>query len=175
MKRLKLEHHLTVDELEQRYRQASERVARSQWQILWLLAQGRACEEVAAVTGYSRTWIYAIVGRYNRDGERAVGDQRQHNPGQAPLLSAAQCEELDSALQEPPGDGGIWTGPKVAHWMSAKLGRRVYDARGWEMLQQLNYRSYLPRPRHAKADAADQEAFKKDPRPRSSACGDGAS
>jgi len=161
MRRLKLADHLTVDELEQRYRQASDRVARSQWQMLWLLSQGRSAAEVAQITGYSRLWLYTIVRRYNADGPDQVGDRRHHNPGQAPLLSLALRAELETALETPPPDGGVWTGPKVADWMSAKLGRKVQAPRGWEVLQQLGYRSYVPRPRHAKADTEAQEAFKK--------------
>ena len=161
MKRLKLSNHLAVDELELRYRQASDAVARSHWQILWLLGQGRLSEEIASVTGYSLTWIRTIVRRYNTQGPTGVGDQRHHNPGQAPLLSPALRAELEQALEQPTRDGGLWTGPKVARWMSEKLGRKVHSPRGWEMLQQLNYRSYVPRPRHAKADAAAQEQFKK--------------
>lgn len=161
MRRLKLADHLTTDELEQRYRQTSDPVARSHWQMLWLLSQGRSAAEVAEITGYSLLWLYAIVRRYNADGPDRVGDRRHSNPGQAPLLSAALRAELDQALDGPAPDGGVWTGPKVAAWMSAKLGRKVHAPRGWELLQQLGYRSYVPRPRHAKADTEAQEAFKK--------------
>lgn len=161
MKRLKLSNHLALDELERRYRQASDPVARSHWQILWLLGQGRQTAEIASVTGYSLGWIRTIVGRYNADGPSGVGDRRHDNPGQAPLLSDALRAELEKALEQPHPDGGLWTGPKVAQWMSEKLGRRVHPPRGWELLQQLNYRSYVPRPRHAKADADAQETFKK--------------
>src|SRR5690242_10343651 len=52
-KRLALAEHLPVADLQQRYRQATDPVARSQWQILWLLAQRLPTEEVARVTGYS--------------------------------------------------------------------------------------------------------------------------
>lgn len=161
MKRLKLADHLTLDQLEQRYRQATEPVARSHWQILWLLLQGRSTAEVAAVTSYTTTWIYAIVRRYNQQGVDALGDRRHTNPGRAALLSKDQRAELDQALDGPAPDGGLWTGPKVARWMSDKLGRTVHPARGWELLQLLGYRSYVPRPRHAKADPDAQEEFKK--------------
>jgi transposase len=161
MRRLKLAEHLTVDELEQRYRQAADPVARSHWQMLWLLSQGRSSTEVAQVSGYSLTWLYTIVRRYNAGGPDHVGDRRHHNPGQAPLLSQALRAELDQALEGPAPDGGVWTGPKVADWMSDKLARKVYAPRGWEVLQQLGYRSYVPRPRHLKADTEAQELFKK--------------
>jgi transposase len=161
MKRLKLIDHLTDDHLEQRYRDARDGVARSHWQIIWLLRQGRLTAEVADLTGYSLTWIYALVRRYNRDGPDALGDHRHSNPGKAALLSPSLRAELDQALAGEAPDGGVWTGPKVARWISDKLGRVVSAVRGWELLQQLGYRSYVPRPRHAKADPEAQETFKK--------------
>lgn len=39
-----------------------------QFQTIWLLAQGKKTEEVEKVTSYSRTWIYALVKRYNELG-----------------------------------------------------------------------------------------------------------
>lgn len=161
MRTLKLADHLTVEQLEQQYRQSTEAVARSHWQILWLLMQGRSTAEVTAVTGYSTTWVYAIVRRYNQQGLEALGDRRHQNPGKVPLLSAALRAELEQALAAAPSDGGLWTGPKVARWMRDKLGRTVHPTRGWELLNLLGYRSYVPRPRHAKADADAQEQFKK--------------
>ena len=60
-KRITLEPHLSPDELQSRYRQASDPVERSHYQIIWLLASGKSPREVAAVTGYSRHWIYELV------------------------------------------------------------------------------------------------------------------
>ncbi len=45
--------HLPLDELEQRYRRCRDPVARSHWQILWLLVGGSSTAAVARVTGYS--------------------------------------------------------------------------------------------------------------------------
>ena len=75
--------HLTVTELEQRYRSAGDPVARSQWQILWLLASGMATAEVARVTGYSVRWIQELARRYREDPD-VIGDRRHGNPGAAP-------------------------------------------------------------------------------------------
>ena len=89
--------HLTVDQLHQRYREAADRVARSQWQMLWSLAQGVPTARVAAATGYSVRWVQEVARRY-RAGPDAVGDRRRANPGAAPLLDPAQQERLRAAL-----------------------------------------------------------------------------
>src|SRR3954468_16018700 len=95
--RMKLAPHVTVAELEERYRGATDPVARSQWQIVWLLAGGMPTAQVAQVTGYGVRWIQEIARRY-RAGPAAIGDRRHANPGQAPLLNATQQEQLRQAL-----------------------------------------------------------------------------
>jgi transposase len=160
-KRLSIQPHLALDALERRYRTARDPVARSHWQMVWLLAQGRPSEQVAAVTGYTANWVRTIAQRYNRHGSAGLGDRRHRNRGSPGLLSAAQRTALASTLDQPPPDGGLWTGPKIAAWMAATLGRPVHPQRGWEMLQRLGLRPKVPRPRHAKADPAAQAAFKK--------------
>jgi transposase len=127
--------------------------------MIWLLAQGRASEQVAVVTEYSVNWIRTLAGRYNQHGSRGLGDRRHHNPGATGLLSAAQRAALAAA------DGGVWTGPNVAAWMAATLGRPVHPQRGWEMLRRLGWTPQVPRPRHAKADPAAQAAVNKSSRP----------
>jgi transposase len=153
--------HLSTAELGQRYRAARQPIERSHLQIVWLLSQGRSEQEVALVTGYGRRWIAEIVRRYNAEGASGLGDQRARNTGAQPLLSQEDEVALQGALAEPPADGGLWTGPKVAAWMATRLGHKVWPQRGWDYLQKLGYRPQVPRPRHAKAaSAAEQEAFK---------------
>src|SRR5687768_14286038 len=108
-------------------------------QIVWLLSQGRSAREVAAVTGYGRRWIAEIVRRYNAGGASGLGDQRARNTGARPLLSQEDEAALRDALVEPPTDGGLWSGPKVAAWMARRLGRKVWPQRGWDYLKKLEH------------------------------------
>jgi transposase len=160
-KRLSIYPHLTLDALERRYRTAKDTVARSHWQMIWLLAQGNPSAQVAVVTGYTINWVRSIAQRYNQHGPEGLGDRRHRNPGRLGLLSAAQRATLVAALEHPPPDGGVWTGPKAAAWMAAMLGHRVHAQRGWEMLRRLGWTSKVPRPRHVKADPIAQGVFKK--------------
>jgi len=160
-KRLKISGQLSVEELERRYRAATDGASRSQWQIIWLLASGQPSEAVAAVTGYSKQWVRKLAGRYNTLGEPGIGDKRSGHSGRKLSLSADQQAALAQALEGEAPDGEAWTGPKVAAWMSVQLGRKVHVQRGWEMMQRLGYSSQTPRRRHAKADSESQEAFKK--------------
>lgn len=161
VKRLRLTNHLDLDEIERRYRRAGDPVARSQWQILWLLARGEATAAVVAATGYSATWIYAIVRRYNAEGAAGIGDRRRRNPGAAPLLDVAGQADLRAALAAPAPGGGAWSGPAVASWLAERLGRPVGPQRGWEYLRRLGRTPQVPRPAHAQADPTAQDAFKR--------------
>lgn len=158
---IKLATHLTSEALEGRYRSEKDAVTRSHWHILWLISSGKHTREVSEVTGYSVEWIRSLIHRYNAQGAEGVGDGRHRNPGGGRLLNAEQEAELGQELEAAQATGNSWNGPQVAAWMSQKLGRAVYKARGWEVLRRMGYTSKTPRPRHAKADAKGQEQFKK--------------
>ena len=147
--------HLSPAELGRRYRTARDPIERSHLQIVWLLSQGRDEREVAAVSGYGRRWIGAIVRRYNEAGPDGLGDGRAGNAGARPLLDADGETALRAALAEPPADGGLWTGPKVASWMGARLGRRIWAQRGWDYPRKLGNSLQTPRPRNAEAASAE--------------------
>jgi transposase len=150
--------HLSPAELGQRYRAARSPVERSHLQIVWLLSRGRSEREVAQVTGYGRRWVGEVARRYEEGGPDGLGDRRRGNAGARPLLGAEDEAALRAALAEPPADGGLWTGPKVATWMAARLGREVWPQRGWDYLEKLGYSAQRPRPRHAKAASPEEQA-----------------
>ena len=78
-KRISIEPHLDLEELEQRYRHGKEPVERSHYQIIGLLARGYSTQEVEEVTGSQRSWIYELVRGYNQIGPETLGDGRQKN------------------------------------------------------------------------------------------------
>ena len=167
-KRLAVKPHLNLEAIEIRYRQAKDPVARSHWQIVWLLAQGKTTKQIVEYTGYSLNWIRTIVHRYNEGGPQAVGDRRHGNPGAEAILSAELQQQLREELLSPPADQGLWTGRKVAAWIKNTTGRSVHPQRGCAYLRRLGGTLRVPRARHAKADPAEQAAFKKtarSPRP----------
>ena len=104
---LHLPPHLPLDELERRYRGARDPVARSHWQIVWLLARGEPTAAVCRATGYCANWVREVARRYREGGPAALGDRRHANPGGAPLLAPAQQEELRAALAGATPDGGL--------------------------------------------------------------------
>ena len=167
-KAIKPEPHLNSKELENRYRKAHDPVERGHYQILWLISEGKTTAQVMEVTGYSRGWIQQLARRYNASGPQALGDHRHQNPGarDRALLTAEQQEELKEALKKPPPDGGMWNSPKVGEWIEGRTGKVLTQKkqRGWEYMRKLGNSPKVPRPRHKKANKAEQEAFKKSSR-----------
>lgn len=160
-KRITIAAHLDIFELEQRYRQAKDGVESRQYQIIWLLAQGRKTAEIEEITGYSRTWIYALVKRYNESGISAIGDLRSQNQGAKALVDDIHQAQLWQALQEKAPDGGFWNGRKVADWLSEVTGTKISRQRGWEILRQMSFRLRVPRPSHTESQPTEQEDWKK--------------
>jgi transposase len=117
-KRISIEPHLSLTELEQCYRQTKDAVERSHYQIIWLLASGRSSQEVSQITGYSLSWIYELVWGYNRIGPSALGYKSHEHPGGKTLSDDIQQAQLWQVLQSPRTDGGLWNGRKVADWIS---------------------------------------------------------
>ena len=160
-KRVTVQTGLTTEELHERYRQSKDAVERTHWHMLWLMQEGKSPREVAELLGYTARWVRTILQRWNAEGEQGIRDHRHEIAGSKPLLSAERQAELVEALQHPPADGGLWSGPKVASWMQERLGRPVDPRRGWDALQRVGYSTHVPRPQHAKADEEVQQAFKK--------------
>src|SRR5215204_3750988 len=129
--------HLSVTELEARYRAAQDATTARHYQAIWLLAQGRTVLEVSEVLCFGPRWVTQLAARYSASGPEALAER----------------------VQAPPEDGGLWSGPKVASWMARHLGlARVHAQRGWEALKRINWSLQAPRPRHPRAATPEQRA-----------------
>jgi transposase len=160
--------HLSVAELEARFRSAETLTAARHFQAIWLLAKGHTIAEVSEVTAFVPRWIEQLVARYNAEGPAALGDLRRRNAGVATVLKPELLERLRERLADPPPDGGVWTSGKVAAWMARELGvQAVAPQRGWEALKAVGWSIQSPRPTNPAAATPEQrEAFKKSwPRP----------
>src|SRR5260370_14072263 len=125
-RRIHLQPHLSVEELEHRYRAAKEPNERTWWQILWLLAQGHTATELSAVIGYRAYWIGQIAKRYNEQGPAGMQNRRHTTSYRPPpVLAPALQEELRGVLAEAAAKHERWTGHDVAAWLAQRLGRRT--------------------------------------------------
>ena len=155
--------HLSIGELEERYRSCSDACSARHYQTIWLLAQGYTIEEAAETTCFVPRWIEELLARYNAVGPQALGDLRRNNGAQPSVLKPELLAKLKVRLEGPPPDGGLWTSGKVADWMAGELGRgKVRAQRGWEALKAIGWSIQSSRPRNPQAASAEEEAaFKK--------------
>ena len=160
--------HLSLRQLEARYRACHDATEARHLQAIWLLAQGRTFLEVAEVLAFVPRWVEQLAARYNASGPGALGDLRRRNGRPASLLTPELLAALARRLKRPPEDGGVWSGPKVAAWMARHLGlERVHPQRGWEALKRIGWSPQAPRPRHARAATPEEQAaFKRGSRRR---------
>ena len=156
--------HFPIEVVKQRYLGCQCPRERTHWHIIWLLGDTthpRTPREVAEIVGCTPDWVRKLLKRYNAEGEAALPDKRKNNGGRRFLVETQQAA-LEAALSAPPSDGGLWTGPKVAAWISETLERPVSAVSGWKYLKRLGYTLQTPRPRHEEAATPDaQQTFKK--------------
>ena len=168
--RIILAGHLSPAKLKHRYLACEDSVERSHWQTIWLLSRpekGYSCQDVADLMGFSADWVRKLVRRYNADPEKGLMDKRQGN-GNAPVLDEDIQWELSKALEDAPPDHGLWSGPKVALWISQQINRPVSAVTGWHYLVRLGWSLQVPRRQHSRsASEEEQEAFKKNSSNRS--------
>ncbi len=161
---LELKKHLSPKEIKERYLKCKKGVERTHWQILWLVGRkvnALKPSEAAEVTGVSPDWVRKLMRRYNKEGADGIFDKRKEN-GKDLILSKEDQEELKKKLMGKADDGGLWTGPKVAQWISKKVKRRVHEVTGWRYLKRLGFSLKMPRPEHQKtATPEEQKDFKK--------------
>ena len=154
--------HLSAEELQAAYRGSGDATLSRHYQVIWLLAQGRSCAEVAVLTSFARRWVEQILERYNAFGPRSLGDRRRGNGAAATVLTPEMLGKLRERLKAAPDDGGVWTSKKVAVFMAGELGRSVSEQRGWEALRAVEWTLQRPRPQHAEVATPEaQAAFKK--------------
>src|SRR4051794_16097993 len=101
--------HLSIAELESRYRAAQEATEARHLQAIWLLAQGRTVLEVSEVLAFVPRWVTQLAARYNACGPAALGDRRRRNGKAASLLTGDVLSALAARRKAPPEDGGLWS------------------------------------------------------------------
>src|SRR4051812_23433640 len=117
--RLTVADHLPPEEIERRYRICPHAVEKTRWQVLWLMTrpgEPRSADRAARLVGFTGNWARTLIKRYNEHGPGGLADRRAGN-GREPKLSADQRAESLAVLQQPPPDGGLWSGPKLRRYV----------------------------------------------------------
>lgn len=165
-----IKNHLEASEIASRFKACCDGREKTHWQVIMLANQGMSPTDIAHITAYGRRWVEKLIQRYNEGGPAGLSDKRKRNKREK-LLNPEQMLELENALKDSPPDGGLWTSPKIALWMSEKLGRPVITQTAWNYMGYLRQRLKVPRPHNPLSDPALVSEFKK----KLSECDEGCS
>jgi transposase len=158
---LPIAEHLTVNELRGRYLSASGGVAQIRWHAMLLKKEGYSHQQISTIIHRTPRWVANTLRRYNTLGPESLLDQRLHN--HAPTsITDEQFDQLHHALQQPPEEGGIWTGVKVQRFIERTFQVKVHLATAGRYLHRLYFSQQIPRPAHQNADKLAQETLKKE-------------
>ena len=150
-----------LDELRRRARDERHAPRRDRWRAVVLALEGNDAPAIASMLGRARRsvqdWCYA----YRDGGVDAV--QPKPRPGRQPKLARGREDELRARLDAGPtaGDGVCsLRGRDVVRILEAEFGVRYTLDGAYALLHRLGYSLLCPRPRHEKADAAEQQRFR---------------
>ena len=156
----------SVERIEQALRGARSKAEFQRVQCVWLRAAlGLNANQVAQALGWRATSVRRLQAQFLRQGEgfweRPERGGRRHQN----LTQEEETNLLQSFLPAAE-QGGLLEVRRVQQAYEQAVGHRVPKSTVYRMLARHGWRKLAPRPRHPQADAARQEAFKKDFPPR---------
>ena len=86
--------HLSILDLEQRFRSCADPVEARHVQVIWLLARGHTVGVTSKVTAFGRRWIQHLFQRYNAPGPDALANRRRHNGLKPSLLTGVGIDPV---------------------------------------------------------------------------------
>jgi transposase len=140
---------------------------RQRWWIIYqALSAPRKAEEIAKQTAVSVTTVRRVVSTYNRLGLAAL-----ETPGTGGRRHEYMTFEQERAFLQPfvarAQKGEIATAQEIQLAFEAEVKHDVHISSIYRLLARHGWRKLVPRPRHPKANAQEQLAFKKTSRKRS--------
>jgi len=150
-------------ELRREARRCRDTAAARRMLALALVLEGASREEAARAAGMDRQTLRDWVHRYNAEGLAGLRDRPRS--GREPRLTPGQEAELAAAVErgpDPDRDGVVrWRRVDLRALIEARFAVRLHERSVGKVLRRLGFTRLSVRPRHPKADAAAQAAFKK--------------
>src|SRR4051812_33991687 len=150
-------------ELRREARRCRDPAASRRMLALALVLEGASREEAARAAGMDRQTLRDWVHRYNAEGLAGLRDRPRS--GRKPRLTPGQEAELAAAVErgpDPERDGVVrWRRVDLRALIEARVAVRLHERSVGKVLRRLGFARLSVRPKHPKADAAAQEAFKK--------------
>jgi transposase len=159
--------HRGVEELDGQVRAKPDGKARDRLRAVAMARAGRTTPQIVQALKLPRRSVQRWVEQYNE--QDVAGLHHHKGAGAKPRLKADQHERLRARLDAgpTPADGTCaWSGAAIVELLSKEFGVVLKRDAVYKLLHRMRYSWLCPRPRHPKADAAAQDAFKKTSTPR---------
>jgi len=153
--------HYPVEEVKRRMKLDPRSWVRERWGIIYhALIAPRKAEEIARDTGVSVTTVRRVISTYNRLGLAAI-----ETPGKGGRRHEYLSVEQERGFLQPffaqAQRGEIATAEHIHQAFEAEVKQKVHITSIYRLLDRHGWRKLVPRPRHPKANAGEQDAFQK--------------
>ena len=149
------------EEVSRRYRESKN--AGEQKRLLCIkmrIANGKTAQEIAEITGYTRSTVQDMISIYHKQGLEPFLYRKR--PGNHRKLSAEEEKELLSTFEADAKAGKMLIVADIHRAYEEKVGTRVTLKTVYNMLHRNGWRKIMPRSKHPnKASDEDIEAYKK--------------
>jgi len=153
--------HLSAEAIKQKIKSADSYWHRQKWLVVYNgLVDPRPVAEIAQHTGVSVGSVHKVISQYNRLGADALalpGKGGRRNQ----YLTLEQEKAFVASFREKATKGQIARVAEIKLAYEKLVGRTVHKTTIYRLLDRHEWRKIVPRPRHIKADAEEQQAFKK--------------
>src|SRR5437868_5596833 len=134
---------------------------RQHWWIIYnAQVSPRKADEIALHTGVSATTVHRVIARYNRLGPAAI-EHSEKGGRHHEYLTFEQEQAFLQPFFARAQRGEIATAAQIQQAFEAQVGHEVHSNSIYRLLHRHGWRKLAPRSRHPKANAEEQEAFKK--------------
>ena len=163
MKNLISSDKATIGALADRLKRANSLAQYQRIQCVLIRATlGSTAGEIAQLLGWSTATVHVIHSRWAKEGE-SLFDMRGRGGRRHQHLSAEEEANLLAPFAAQAQAGGMLHVSEIKRALEQQAGITVAASTVYRMLDRHGWRKVVPRPRHPKADAQAQEAFKKTP------------
>ena len=147
----------TAEALKAAYRAERDIAVRSRLHGLWLLRAGWRLRSVAEAVGVHYRTVQQWVRWYREGGLDAVVSHRQGGRGQPAYLS----EQAQQDVVREVATGRFRTAAEIRDWIAVAHSVDYSMSGTYSLLGRLGCAPKVPRPVHVKADAQQQESWKR--------------
>jgi transposase len=116
---------------------------------------------IATATGLSESCVRRLHCLFRQGGIDALLSKERKGKRRHAHMSVEEERAFVAPFIEKAKSGGILTVSCVHRALEEKLGKKIHKSVTYNILHRCGWRKIAPRPKHPKADAAAQEAFKK--------------